>query len=290
MGFQNSLKKHRTKRIEAFSLRHQCRGYNARIKDFDSTKEIVLLDGITHYTATRIHALRKRAQRVSDGVRFSNALDGWFYRGDEPMKLLRLFTELRLKDGYILHGCRYVTHGNGNGLVCATREENCNSDLLPIMNGELAPLPISIEAFESIDGTLSDFMEAIEGDGSPWSYFSASILARELQEYGALWHGASWSTCTILDVAPWELTASKVDASHMDSPSPRESWTWTQDEPVDWRPRVEFIHGRPRVTFYAYSALGGERISKFIDTYPPDAYTFESEEIEIADGSVGYVF
>ena len=206
------------------------------------------------------------------------------------MKLFRLFPELRLKDGYILHGCRYFANGNGHGLVCATREENCNSDLLPIMNGDLAPLPISIEAFESIEGTLSDFMEAIKGDRTPWSYFSASILARELQEYGALWHGASWSTYTILDAPPWALTASKGDACREDTFSPRESWTWTQDEPDDWRPRVEFLNGRSRVTFYAFSALGGECITEFVDSYSPDAYAFESEETELAVGSAGYIF
>ena len=32
-------------------------------------------------------------------------------------------------------------------------------------------------------------MQAIEGDGSPWSYLSASILSREAEEFGAMWHG-----------------------------------------------------------------------------------------------------
>jgi hypothetical protein len=36
---------------------------------------------------------------------------------------------------------------------------------------------------------LDDFMDAIEGDGSAWSYLSASLFAREAAELGALWHG-----------------------------------------------------------------------------------------------------
>jgi len=38
-------------------------------------------------------------------------------------------------------------------------------------------------------GALDDFMDAIEGDGSAWSYLSASLFAREAAELGALWHG-----------------------------------------------------------------------------------------------------
>ena len=41
-------------------------------------------------------------------------------------------------------------------------------------------------------------MQAIEGDGSPWSYLSASILSREAAEFGAMWHGCDWSDQTIL--------------------------------------------------------------------------------------------
>ena len=45
-------------------------------------------------------------------------------------------------------------------------------------------------------------MQAIEGDGSPWSYLSASILSREAVEFGAVWHGCVWSDQTILSKPP----------------------------------------------------------------------------------------
>ena len=45
-------------------------------------------------------------------------------------------------------------------------------------------------------------MQAIEGDGSPWSYLSASILSREAAEFGAIWHGCVWSDQTILSKPP----------------------------------------------------------------------------------------
>lgn len=51
-------------------------------------------------------------------------------------------------------------------------------------------------------------MEAIEGDGSHWSYLSASIFMREINEFGASWHGCSWSTHEIIDKNPSDYFSS----------------------------------------------------------------------------------
>ena len=40
-------------------------------------------------------------------------------------------------------------------------------------------------------------MDVIEDDGAPWSYLAASLVARELLEYGAMWHGIGWGTYEI---------------------------------------------------------------------------------------------
>lgn len=240
------------------------------------------------FRIAKMRARRNKAEEISDAFRAPYDLHGWFYRGDEPMQILRLFPELRLKDGYMLHGCRYVANGNGNGLVCAIREENCHFDLPSMESGDSIVFPISIEDFESAEGTLPDFREAIEGDGTPWSYFSASILARELLEYGALWHGVSWYTYQILDAPPWASSSSLNDKT-ADARTHDEDWTWVK-KPDDWRPRVEFIHGRPRVTFYAMSELSVEHVTEFVDSYSPDTCVFESKATEIAVGSGGYIF
>ena len=50
---------------------------------------------------------------------------------------------------------------------------------------------------------LDEFMEAIDGDGKPWSYLCASLLARELAEFGAMWHGCGWSEHAILGENPF---------------------------------------------------------------------------------------
>jgi hypothetical protein len=47
-------------------------------------------------------------------------------------------------------------------------------------------------------GALTDFMKVIEGDHSPWSYFAASLLIRELKEHGNTWHCVHWGTHVLL--------------------------------------------------------------------------------------------
>ena len=36
------------------------------------------------------------------------------------------------------------------------------------------------------------------GTSAAWAYMCASILARELAEFGAMWHGCDWDTHTIV--------------------------------------------------------------------------------------------
>ena len=54
-------------------------------------------------------------------------------------------------------------------------------------------------------------MQAIEGDGSPWSYLSASILCREAEKLGATWHGCVWGGQTIL--SGYVVSTSSVSGS-----------------------------------------------------------------------------
>ena len=60
---------------------------------------------------------------------------------------------------------------------------------------------------------LDDLMEVIEGDGSHWFYLFASILVREMNEFGVMWHGCEWSTHEIIDKAPSDyFTQSQRDS------------------------------------------------------------------------------
>ena len=128
-------------------------------------------------------------------------------------------------------------------------------------------------------------MQAIDGDGSPWSYLEASLFTREIAEFGALWHGCDWSTHTILGANPFG-----------GGPAPgrvtrdADAWEWTEPVPDQWRPTVSMQGDAVTVTMYTHSALGSERIVRLVDRYAPGAYVAERESGVLAEGPGGFVF
>ena len=231
----------------------------------------------------RVQKLRlwaEQARQVEEGPQ------GWSKSKVNPMKLLVAFSSLCLKKGFVLHAYQFQESGNGNGIVWAMPEnlsfpepEEC----LKLKDRFLAP--------PKPPGALDNIMEAIEGDGSPWSYLSASLFAREIAEFGAMWHGCSWSTHMILGNDPL------ISPQQSDCHSPSEGtsgkpddWQWLEPKPSEWRPEVCEDSNIVTVTFYTSSELGREAIHLHRDTYKPGRYCFESEESVIAEGSRGYVF
>lgn len=51
-------------------------------------------------------------------------------------------------------------------------------------------------------GMDPDVSGYLEGDGLPLSYFEASLWVWEMAELGAVWHGSSWSTYSVLVAEP----------------------------------------------------------------------------------------
>ena len=144
--------------------------------------------------------------------------------------------------------CRaYQFHegGNGNGFVWAIpvdAEFPDPEDCLRLKDVFLEP--------PKPPAALDNFMDAIEGDGSPWSYMCASILMRELAEFGAMWHGCDWSTHTILGTI--EDGQESVIKRATNSTT---GWEFLGSKPADWRPCVEQDARQIRVTFFTYNAM-----------------------------------
>jgi hypothetical protein len=201
----------------------------------------------------------------------------------EPMDLLTAFPALRLKTGLTL---RAYLHGGGiggRGTVWALPDTHPFPD-----RGSLFDLK---EPFPSPPEALDDVMDAIEGDGSAWAYLSASLLARELAEYGAWWHGSSWDTHRILGRDPWVTPPSSTDEtpSHDFNLLRREAWCLRDSPPQEWAPVVweeSFIH----VIFHTYSGYRRSAIYRHWDVFRPRAYRFESDVQVLADGPGGYIF
>ena len=238
-------------------------------------------DGPTDFDIDSVKALRRSARASArpslDGP------NGWATADSDPADVVACFPPLRVREGHELHAYQYRADGNGNGIVWAVPART--PQLAPSELGAKEDLRKPPRPPEAID----DLMAAIDGDRSAWSYLCASILARELHELGALWHGCSWSDETILASAPWATPASADGAADIPE-SAQADWQITGDLPSDWRPLVTRDGTTVIVRFYTYSEIGSATVYEKEDRYTEGGYTHESRETNIASGPSGFVY
>ena len=221
------------------------------------------------FSSERVIRLRKRAQKAC--AVSEKGPQGWSKSDADPMKLLRSFPSLRMRKGFILRAYQYRASGDGNGIVWAMPED------VPFPDPEACPKLEDVFLEPPKPESALDIMQVIEGDGSPWSYLSASFFAREALEFGALWHGCGWSEHAVINKVP------------PGSFGKGGRWKWQEPKPSEWKPVVCEGQDKVTVTFYSYSGLGQESIYRHRDTYKPGYYSFKSERTVVAEGSGGYV-
>ncbi len=198
--------------------------------------------------------------------------------------MLAVFEMLRIAPGFTLRAYQYSEGGDGNGFVSAMPAK--------------APFPEPDECERVNDvflqppmppGALDDVMMAIQGDGSLRSYLCASILAREFAEFGAGWHGQSWSWHILLGANPVARRSERVaDRTGLPS-SPPEEWEWWEPEPVEWRPCVRAEGDQITVTFFTYTNYVQESIILHTDVFSRGSYQVSSEESTVAHGRGGAI-
>jgi len=216
----------------------------------------------------------------------SPQVEGWSKSELDPSLLVQVFKPLGLKPGFRLRAYIYREDGNANSIVWAMPEaadfpepKDC-----PTLEHHLFQAPKPWDA-------LDDFMEAIVGDGSEWSYLAASILRRELREFGASWHGIEWGTHFILDEDPWLGALPNPEEFDLSRPSnPEPQWKWSEAKPKDWAPTVQVEPNQVVVTYYTYTGKGTQRIIRHTETYRPGSYRARVRDQEIATGGPGYLF
>jgi hypothetical protein len=231
---------------------------------------------ITTFAVSHVQRLIGRARRAAafpDG-----GPSGWSRSAVEPCALLSAFRTLWLRPGCTLRAYSFNEGGNGNAFVYAMpidspfpEPDKCARDDSHFLSPPVPP------------GALANLMEAIDGDGSALSYLSASILSRELREFGASWHGCNWSTHRILGEHPFTAPRS---AGMMPEAA---QWKWIEPTPPTWLPTVVTVHPIT-VRFYSHSALETERIVRHVDLFDRGKYCFDTEEVEIATGPGGFLF
>lgn len=213
-----------------------------------------------------VQASRERALGATESL-----ADGWHLAPYDPNALLGCFPHVGLKDGSRLASYQFKAGGNGNGLAVVVPIDR----QLPPPRGDQTRLSSIADPGELPRWASRDVARYLRGDGTPLSYFEASLFLREVRELGALWHGCSWSTHEIV-TAPSELP---------DSPR-----RWRGSRPEVLAPTVaEWDGGRKRVEFYTHTALGQSRVCRHRDNYKT-TYRPRCSVTVVAEGPFGYVF
>ena len=223
----------------------------------------------------KINELRQRAGKAAKVPR--DVPEGWSKAEIDPRAVVKAFKALRLKPGYLLRAYQFHQGGNGNGVVWAmpVDADFPDPDKCPWLTGRFLSPPRPPSA-------LDNFMDAIDGDGTPLSYVSASILMRELHEFGAIWHGSSWGTHYIFGADPWAGVKPVIT-------DPANAWKWNEPKPGSWRPHVLSGDGLNTVVFFTYTGLEQARITRHTDTFKPGSYAPTTQTATLATGPGGYI-
>ncbi|MBD2096609.1 hypothetical protein H6F90_15860 [Trichocoleus sp. FACHB-591] len=176
----------------------------------------------------------------------------WFVSAVNPGSTLLKLPGLKLKPNFRLAGYLYRVPEGGAGSIWALPEEFSTTAQLEqalAASGDRAQPP-------QPSGALVDFMEAVEGDRSPSSYLVASILRRELQEFGVLGKYCEWSHHHLINTIPLQI-----------------KWQWRKAAPKDLIPKVaSFPDGRVAVEFFTCRVVPPVAIFRHLDQYVAGTY------------------
>jgi hypothetical protein len=142
-------------------------------------------------------ALRRRAFGLFTR---SESTGGWTLSSSDAAQFVDCYRPLRLRPGYEL-GVYELSFGSDG-----------SRGLYALPHGAPREPPPPQTENPRLAAALDHFMEAIQGDGTPWSYLLASFLSRDGENVGAWSHGYGWRTCSLLLESPfWE--SSRIQAA-----------------------------------------------------------------------------
>lgn len=244
----------------------------------------------TLFPASTAPRLRRRLQRL---LRVPDQNDESPFHGRlvvspvDPSDAVRALAHLRLKPGLVLRGYQLIEGGNGNGFVFAVpASSQPNDPQLDVRRGKQV-LPGVVLPYPEPPDALPHAMDAIAGDGSPRAYLEASLLLRELEEFGAVWHGCSWSFHALVCADPLAPGARLTGELREFFGERRDEWCWAAPPPADWRPRVTVSEDGATVEFYSVKTMEACMILRHTDAYPPDSMTPECTDELLAGGPIG---
>jgi hypothetical protein len=191
--------------------------------------------------------------------------DRWFVSTVNPGDALLKLPGLSVKPAFRLVSYLYRDEAEGVGLVFAVPQAFSTTACLEAalkQSGDLDSPPQPQQA-------LSQFMEAIDGDRSPLSFLFASLVRRELQEFGATGKRCQWSHHQFINALP-----------------PHANYQWrVNPPPQDFSPKVKvFPDGQAAVEFFTYRVGKPIVLYRHLDQYPVHQYRANS-----FDKPIGFV-
>jgi hypothetical protein len=175
----------------------------------------------------------------------------WAISTVNPAAALLKLPGLQLKPNWRLVSYVYRDGENGAGAVFAVPTERATTAYLEESLGSSdfkhPPTPA---------GALADLMEAFDGDRSAVSFLIASILERELGEFGASGTFRNWTYHRLIDSIPTQI-----------------KWQWQTQQPQDLSPKVKVLpDGQAIVEFFSCRVSSGVGIYRHVDQYPAAQY------------------
>lgn len=176
----------------------------------------------------------------------------WFISAANPGAVLMKLPGLTLKPGLRLVGYLHRLPDDGNGVIWAIPEALSTTAQLEKAldsSGDRAQPPHP-------QGALADLMAAVEGDRSPASFVIASLLQRELREFGKLGKSCYWSHHRLINILPTQV-----------------QWEWQIEPPKDLSPKVRvFPDGKAAIEFFTCRIVPPVALFQHLDQYPGTHY------------------
>jgi len=191
-----------------------------------------------------------------------NTKGKWFISSTNPGAALLKLPGVRLKPGFRLVTYLHRTAKDGIGVTWAVPEAMSTTAQLEqvLTNSDDAQHPPQPKA------ALADVMEALDGDRAPLSFVIASLIKRELKEFGYLGKYCNWAHHRLIDTIPSQV-----------------KWEWRGKQPQDLSPKVlVYPDQKVAIEFFTCRVTAPVAIFQHIDQYLPNQYKAASVDRAIA--------
>lgn len=192
-----------------------------------------------------------------------NAEGRWFISTINPAAAVGKLPGLSLKSGVRLVTYLQRQSNGGMGVTWA----------LPELMSTTAELEVALESAGSgaipphPKGALGNVMDGFEGDRSPGSFIAASILLRELKEFGRSGQNCRWTHHRLITAVP-----------------PNKPWQWRTKQPlVDLLPKIQIQEDKTAIVeFFTCRIAPPIAIFRHLDQYSAKSYRPKANDQVVA--------